>query len=173
VSRAPRETLDETIDRVAAALTVVPADPGFSERLMPRLASETRWTPRSLVFATAAAAVVLLAMMMMNRREDAPIVQTAAAPSASPAPAFDMPTSEPAAIAETRPSTTLATSSAENVEAHDHELTAGIAALTPPDSLTVEHLAIPHLAIDAVEVERLEVPTLQIAALAITDENKE
>ena len=69
---------------------------------------------------------------------------------------------------------TAALSSAESVEAdHQLELTAGVAALAPPDSLTVEHLAIPHLAIDAVEVERLEVPTLQIAALALTDEDKE
>ena len=69
---------------------------------------------------------------------------------------------------------TQTTAPPENVESHDQtELTAGIAALTPPDSLTVEHLAIPHLAIDAVEVERLEVPTLQIAALALTDEDKE
>jgi hypothetical protein len=172
VSRTPQETLDETIDRIAAAMTVVPADPGFSERLAPRLASGTRWTPRSLVLATAAAAVVLLVVTVTSRRESPPIDQTAAAPVASPAAASDIPSSEHVAIAKARPSMTEATSSAAHVEAHD-EATAGIAALAPPDSLTVENLAIPHLAIDAVEVERLEVPTLEIAALPITDEDKE
>ena len=129
--------------------------------------------PRSLVFAAAAAAVVLLAVMMTNRREPAPIVQTAAAPIPSPAPASEIPSSEQAPIAEARPSMTQTTAPPENVEPHDQTQPTGIAALTPPDSLTVEHLAIPHLAIDAVEVERLEVPTLQIAALALADEDKE
>jgi hypothetical protein len=58
------EHIDETIDRVAAELTAVPADPGFSARLRDQLAHRqhhsARWALASATAAVLVAAVVVL-----------------------------------------------------------------------------------------------------------------
>ena len=174
MSHSVRETLDETIDRVAAAMTAMPADPGFGERLAPRFASSAPWAARSLLFAAAAAAMVLLAVTMTNRREPA-AVHIAAAPATGSPPAPTADALEPRDIlADAAPVSPAPTGAAEGVEPHAHaDAAPGIAALTPPDSLHVENLAVHQLTIEAVEVERLEVPTLEIAALGVVDEEKE
>ena len=86
------ETLDERIDRVAAALTAVPADPGFGERLAPRLAGQGReWSNRWLFTAAAAAAVVVLAFVVSDRPDQggsapqsAPQSEMASSPTTAP-----------------------------------------------------------------------------------------
>jgi hypothetical protein len=60
------ERLDETIDRVAAGLTAVPADPGFSARLRDRLPQQTHHRTRWILAAATAAAVVVAAVIVVR-----------------------------------------------------------------------------------------------------------
>jgi hypothetical protein len=57
------ERLDETIDRLAAELTAVPPDPGFSARVRPRLSPSPQRRPMWLVASAAAAAVIALTVI--------------------------------------------------------------------------------------------------------------
>ena len=58
--RMPRESLDDLIDRIAADLTVVPADSELSVRLQSQLQQRSSAASGPLVAAAAAAAVVLI-----------------------------------------------------------------------------------------------------------------
>jgi hypothetical protein len=81
------ERLDETIDRVAQAMTAVPADPAFGARLSRRLQRRTG-NVTSWVLAASAAAAVLVATLVLSRPvadQPATVVRHDALASAAPA----------------------------------------------------------------------------------------
>jgi hypothetical protein len=74
MTRHHQESLDETIDRVAAHLTMVPADPALAVRIADRLETKAvvAW-PRFALAGAVVAAVAILAVIVSNvRREEAP-----------------------------------------------------------------------------------------------------
>jgi hypothetical protein len=79
---APHERLDETIDRVAAALTMVPADPALAERIAHRLQTERAAHPlawRQLAAAAVALTAITLIAIALDRNRNPEI--TAHAPT--------------------------------------------------------------------------------------------
>lgn len=166
-----RETLDEAIDRVAAAMTAVPARPVHREigegphreigkirefTFLPKLAG----LPVLLV----AAATVLLAVLVLDRpREMEPAVLESTLPRVNEAAraAPVAPVVETAAPVPARREGTVH----EVVEPHIPPRPA-IAALTEPSGLTVGELNLESLAIAPVEVTDLEdLPSLELSAL--------
>jgi hypothetical protein len=161
-----RETLDETIDRVAASLTAVPADPAFAARLRARWADrEQRGTWR---VAGACAAVALLAMAIAL-----PWVPRPPAPrlsSATPRPpgriaspestkvAVDAPETPPLGAA--KPSSTIVIAEARADDRPSIEI---VAALAHPESLRLSDIAPEDISLTAVQLE----PLLEIASLDV------
>ena len=172
MSRLVPETLDETIDRVAAAITAVPADPGFSARLAPRLEGRTRGSSMWLVAAAAAAAIVLAVLLVKPERSTVTPVQQANAPQP---PQLVVET----ASADAARKTTAVTATPVRAEASPGEgyapieRTPAIAALGPVETLTVDDLTLHELHIAPVDVVHLDIETLDVPEIGTTDDPKE
>jgi hypothetical protein len=177
VSGPVRETLDETIDRVAATLTAVPADPGFGDRLAARLEPAPRGWRTTWLVVSAAAAVVLLALIVGARREGpSPLPQVAAVhdvPAQKPPPELSHAAASVAdsgtagAFAETQRLPQL-----DAVEAPAAPPSA-IAALPAPHTIAVETLALQALDVAPVDIGQIDVASLEIREIDVNEEPKE
>jgi hypothetical protein len=180
VSGPVHETLDERIDRVAAALTAVPADPGFGDRLAPRLAGQGREGGNRWLFTAAAAtAVVVLALVVNDRRDQggtapqAPQGASAIAsgPTFAPAPVDAAP-----AVAAEEPLVEQAVSAAAPAPefiGSDVERPPAIAALAAPDGIGVDTLQLEALHITPVDVEQIDIASLEVREIDGFEEPKE
>ena len=167
-----RETLDETIDRVAGEMTAVPSDAAFVARLR---AEFDRPQPRSGVW-TACIAFAVLALAI------APVLfrSRGAVPSAMPAPAVASvpPVESRPAIAATMPapSGTGRAMPGARVPARIDRAANGLAtipALPTPADLDLAHLELEPLDIAPADVSSLELPDISIAGLGSTGDPKE
>ena len=177
------ETLDERIDRVAAALTAVPADPGFGERLAPRLAGQGReWGNRWLFAAAAATAVVVLALVVSDRRDQSgtapqsasqsgPQSEIASSPILAPGPV----TAAPAVAAEEPMVEQVASAAAPAPEfiGSDVERPPAIAALATPDGIGVDTLQLEALHVTPVDVGQIDIASLEVREIDGFEEPKE
>lgn len=180
MNRPVIETLDETIDRVAAAITAVPADPGFSSRLAPRLdAPPARGTLTWMVAAVAAAAIVLAVFLVRPERSAVRPPQQASANLPASANQLAARTLDPspsvraveaqAAIAR---APLLARAAPEEIVA-PIERTPAIAALDPVETLNVDDLTLHELHIAPVDVAHLDIATIDVPEIGTTDDPKE
>lgn len=176
------ETLDERIDRVAAALTAVPADPGFGERLAPRLAGQGREWGNRWLFAAAAAAVVVLALVVNDRRDQGGTAPPSASQSGPQSEIASSPTFAPGpvtaahAIAAEEPMVEQAASTAAPAPefiGSDVERPPAIAALATPDGIGVDTLQLEALHVTPVDVERIDIASLEIREIGALEEPKE
>jgi hypothetical protein len=174
----PHEPLDDIVDRVAAGMTRVPEDPGFSIRLESRFAR-----PRSMVRARKAVplAAALIAALVLGRyatdvrrepglRHAADLASApeerrlAMVPLRTPSSsslhiaARPIGTSSNAAAAGVPPARAAMLASASTAEGR----ATGIAALPGPITLSLDDLAIEPLTIAAVDLDVLEVPALAL-----------
>lgn len=169
------EHLDELIDRVAAELTAVSADPGFTGRLRARLHPRRARLSVSLLVVASAAAVLVAAVAMTlpgrlgeSRQDNRPVASGAAPPvvTSSPNALLAEPTPRPA----TRESD-------GNVRVRPRD----IDVLEPPplamadsEATAIAPLAIEPLALPTVpELDPLDVPALEIAEIGASSDAKE
>lgn len=184
MTHQPHETLDESIDRVAASLTAVPADPAFSTRLGARLAQPSSQRA-SLLFVVSAVAVALVAAVVtgvFSRPE--PTVE-----SGSVVPR-DVRRPENAAVVVERdafgrdnpiesgqeggmPMQPPTASSRRPESATTERVTPMIAALPTLELLSVDTLMLETLAIAPVEVDLLDVATLEVPEIEGSSDPKE
>lgn len=161
-----RETMDEAIDRVAAAMTAVPADPGFAARVDARLATRASVAWRWVALPGAAAAVVVAAIAFVLPGNDEaarsrPQPARAALPSAAmPVRVIPPPVAalmRPAAVRRdgVRPQRDLAAE-------EDEVFVTRIAALPAPDPLSVDALSLESLSIAPVDVANLDLPVIGV-----------
>jgi len=167
------ETLDESLDRVATAMTAVPVDATFVTRLQQRLDHPRRFSlgVHTIGVAAAAAAIVLAAFVVQDSGR-APIRQTQShsatsriepvAPAVvnSPPPGVGVPAPSPVAMR-------YATSDPANLSPP------AIPALATPADLALGHLQVEPLIVAPVDMATLEIAELSIADLGATDEPKE
>lgn len=179
MNRPVTETLDETIDRVAAAITAVPTDPGFSSRLAPRLDAPARGASTWMVPAAAAAAIVLAVFLVRPERSAVRPPQQAsanlpasanqpAARTVHPAPSVRA-VESPAAIAHAP----RLTPAAPEETVRPIEPTAAIAALDPVATLNVDDLTLHELHIAPVDVAHLDIATIDVPEIGTTEDPKE
>jgi hypothetical protein len=174
------ERLDEVVDRVARAMTAVPADPGFSRRVSARLHPDRRavaaWK------AAAAGGVMALSAMAMFWVADGPMsvehdrTHTANRPASAPgAPTL----SPPAATVGTAAAATPARSTSVDPPAFavsrgaDVQSPAADARADEPAALDVAALILPPLTIADVDVTALDIATLEIVDIDSGGEPKE
>jgi hypothetical protein len=167
------EHLDETIDRVAAALTMVPANPALAERIAARLQRETAHASawRQIAFgAVAIGAAVLLAIMLNDDRSPSSQAPTHVAQQPAPLAAPLAPS------AAREPAVTSGPMITVNVTRRRAPPPIGQAALVdadlprigllqPPPLLAVDTLTNDPLTIAPVNVA----PLLDLATLTIND----
>ena len=165
------ETLDETIDRVAAALTAVPADPGFSARVAPRLDAPARGGSAWMVAAAAAAAIVLAVILARPERQaQMPVQQTAATAATAPQAAAVPP------VATASPATPVASVAPLRVAAPLEEVhepaapASAIAALAPVETMNVDDLTLHDLHIAPVAVAHLDIEELDVPQIGTAEE---
>ena len=176
MNRPVPETLDETIDRVAAALTAVPADSGFSARLAPRLEGRARGSTSWLVAAAAAAAIVLAMLLVKPEPSTVRPVQQANAPqrtvveTASTGAARETTSPETAAPVTATPVLAKASQDEEHAPI---ERAPAIAALGPLETLAVDDLTLHELTIAPVDVMHLDIETLAVPEIGTIDDPKE
>ena len=176
MNRPVIETLDETIDRVAAAITAVPADPGFSSRLAPRLERPARGVSMWMVGAAAAAAIVLAAWLVRPEPSTIGSPQQAnatqpAAPATGPAPSGSTAAAPAPAMIARAPR--LAPAAAEETTGAPIAPASAIAALDPIETLTVDDLTLHQIQIAPVDIAHLDIETLDVPQIDTTDEPKE
>jgi hypothetical protein len=165
------ERLDETIDRVAAHLTMVPADPGLAGRIAAQLEREPRFAWPRLAMASVAVAAVVAAFVFVNNARQAPAVDVAH--HATTSPKADEPAQQPADVASARmspaPSNTatvarravgIALPSAEDLLPEMPQL----ASLASP--VTIDVMVLPT---DTLTIEPVDFAPLDVADLAVRD----
>ena len=165
------ETLDEAIDRVAASLTAVPADPAFGTRLQLRMQQPPRLGFNVLAGAVATVALAVLVAVLW-RGSSVSVTQhdliagavSRIAPSvAISASAIESPDGDNVGPLTTR------VRSAPAYPISDVSATM-IAALPNPHLLAVEMLSVEPLAVPVVEVEALELRDLALAPIDALEE---
>jgi len=172
-----REELDDTIDRVAAAITYVPADPTLAGRIAERIGhgSDVFAWRGLLAGAVGVAAVAIVVALITNARQqsiEAPLVTTAPAeraPVVAKAPTLVAPT-ESGVDAAQPPQRVRATPSPDAAIAR---VTPQIPALSSPAPLDVADLATDALTIAPVELAPLDLASLAVDELADRDDPKE
>ena len=171
-----RERLDETIDRVAAMLTAVPADPGFTERLAPRLVdrghgSRTGW----LMTAAAAAAAIVIAIVFSNGRDERASAPQEAMVTGSPtAPALvERGTAATAQVPTVEPPSAPRDQAVARSEDLEEPRPPSIAALPAPDGIGVDTLHLEALAVMPVDVGEIDLASLEVRQIGGFEESKE
>jgi hypothetical protein len=164
-----RETLDETIDRVAATLTFVPADASFSQRLRPKLGAASGVSWFAVAAATTAVAVAVVVAFTVRDQRQVPRDARLRAPLPAAAPEREV-TPEPSTAMTTMPPNAAVMTIAD--VARDRDETpreASIPALAAPDDLAINHLTLVPLAIDPVELERIDVDAIELTEIGVAD----
>jgi hypothetical protein len=161
-----RESIDETIDRVAAQLTMAPADPARAGRIAEQVERDAPFAwPRLVMASVAVAALVVAVVLLKNTREaDRADIARTAAPASSPEvsrPRDDAP--------RTRDATSLmsAALTAQRVRP------AAEPALEPeplPEMPEIESLQSPvTLAVDTLPTDTLTIAPVDLASLDVAD----
>ncbi len=172
------ERLDEAIDRVARAMTTVPADPAFTARLTDRLSRATSYLPR-WVLAAPAAAVVLLVTFLLSRPDSGRPASIAGAGQPGNVPAVTSPRPIASAASDTSSTTARPLSSAGIQRIGTTRRTSATRPLEPADAedaippLNVAALTLEPLTLADVEVSLLDVASLEIADIERGVEPKE
>ena len=169
-----RETLDETIDRVAATLTAVPADPGFTQRLAPRLTRERPGWNHTWLVGAAAAAVIFVALLVNNGRDAS--VNAPLGVVAENAPAAPLVQGTTASVIE-EPTVEQTTASVDPapavVEVNEPAPPPAIAALAAPEGIGVETLQLEALAVMPVEIGEIDIASLEVREIDGFEDPKE
>jgi hypothetical protein len=173
-----RETIDDTIDRVAAELTLVAADPALPERITARLERQPRVTFgwRLAIGAAATAAAAMLAALVINA-PPSPAIDHARTADASSVPSRAI---APAAVALRAPSVSTRdrvarvapmprTASAIEPLPEFRQ----IDALPSPAMLAVDDLNTDLLSVTPVDVAPLDLADLVVGDVSARDEPKE
>jgi hypothetical protein len=175
VGRRRGETLDDAIDRVAAALTNVPAAPDFSTRFRAGMCSRAPIRPAPLAMAAAAllvAAAVAVGVREPNRSEEPELRMGVAEPAADVAVARPQET-PPASIERAAGQGRVHAVPPRRADVGRESAPPAIAALEPPESLGVEHLDLEPLAVLPVELVNLAVETLIVGDIDVARDPKE
>jgi hypothetical protein len=179
--RSRGETHDETIDRVAARLTMVPADPALAARIAAGLDTHERFVwPRVATVGAAVAVVAVFAVVLFNDAGESPGEMTGVAPGpttpvAAPAvaaPRVEVPSTVASAVSSTaaprgRRARSAATDPAPLPEIYQIE------ALASPAGLAVGDLPTNTLTIEPVALAPLDLANLAIAELGERNDPKE
>ena len=174
-----RETIDETIDRVAAQLTMVPADPALAGRIAEQLDTDAPFAWMRWLLATGAvAAVAVLAVVVFNSSRAPQPADIARATAPVPGPTGETPHAEAARasaspqIAMTAP--TRGVTRRRSAEAHPPlpELPQ-IDALESPVLLAVDNIPTKTLTIEPVDLAPLDLANLAVRELGERDDPKE
>lgn len=172
-----RETLDETLDRVANQITAVPQDATFVARLRPHLDASGRQLSglHTLIAATCvlALAVGLMRSSDPGTRRSSPIQTASARPAAPPAQTARS-ESEPVDRQALRATTTdRATAAVPRSEIEHTVAVSAIPALPAPPIIDLAHLQLDGLVVEPVEVSSIEIPEISVADLRMSEEPKE
>lgn len=168
--RSRGESCDETIDRVAAHLTMVPADPTLARRIAEQLNRDASFNWPRVATASAAVAVIVTAAVVFYNKPEAPREDVAGV--VSPAPALDAPTPSSDMTSQSALSSVARASMAAGGGAR----TAPMAAEEPlPDMPQIDSLASPvtidvaMLPTDTLTISPVDVAPLDVADLAVCD----
>jgi len=173
-----RETLDETLDRVANEITAVPPDAAFVARLRPQL-DESVGQPfgwRTLVAATCVLALALAASLV--RHDDAGTRRASEAPPAIVRPLpLEAERAVDASVARAEgheePSIGAATGGRTHVRMEQPIVESGIPALPVPLTIDLAHLQLDPLVVDPVDFSRIEIADISVTGLGASEEPKE
>ena len=174
--RGRGESLDETIDRVAAHLTMVPADPALAGRIAEQLDRDAPFGWPRLVMASAAVAALIVAFVFFNDARDVAPIDIAH--TAVPAPASDAAAprdgapsgSEPDSIE--RAAITLRRAPAAEALEPLPEMRQ-LESLQSPGTLAVDTLATDELTIAPVDLAPLDMADLAVREIGNGDSSKE
>ena len=174
------ETLDETIDRVAARLTMVPADAALAGRIAAQLEKDSPLVWPRLVFATAAvAALVVLAVVVTEESRETSSVAVARVDEAAPSVAAPVvaPRSNAHAVAVPKPAPTRErtprTARVQEAPAAPLAEIPQIDALPSIAALTVDALQTDSLTITAVDLAPLDMANLTVRDVDSRESPKE
>lgn len=167
-----RETIDESIDRVAAAMTAVPADPGFAARVDARLATPHAsvawpWIWQWIAAPAAAAAVLAAAIVFgpAGRDEDEAALRPQGAQALLPAtagPVQAVPLQASAHMQSTGGASARARPGEHVEDEADDPFATRIAALSAPAALSIDALSLESLSIAPVDVADLDLPEIEV-----------
>jgi hypothetical protein len=173
-----QESIDETIDRVAARLTMVAADPALAGRIAEQLDREQSFAWSRLVMASAAVAALVVAIVLFkNTREVAiPDIARTVAPAPSserPAPRDQAPrASDPPALARATLTTQRVRPAAEAAPDPLPEMPE-IELLRSPVTLAVDTLSTDTLTVAPVDLAPLDVANLAVSEIGERESPKE
>ena len=166
-----RETVDETIDRVAAGLTMVPADPAAARRIAAQVNEDVRFAwPRFVVATAVVGAVVVLAVVLRKNEREAPPIFVARSDVSAPASELPRPTVAPQSI--TTDVRRMTRKRAAVVEETLPEIPQ-IDALPSPPPIGVDDLSTSTLTIEPVSVAPLDLANLVVADVGARDNREE
>jgi hypothetical protein len=175
--RSRGESIDETIDRVAAHLTMVPADPTLARRIAEQLDRQASFNWPRLAMASAAVAVVVTAAVLFHNqravpREDVARVVTPAperAASTDDAPAHSGPLTVASAATPNRAAAPRASMAIEEPLPEMPQ----IDSLASPVTIDVAMLPTDTLTIDPVDVAPLGMADLTVRDIDERSSSKE
>jgi len=165
-----RETLDETLDRVAAEMTTTAPDAAFVMRLRPRLDAPAR---HGFVLKTLAAGACIMALALSGallRTSD----RDAGHVASMRRPAIDRPATAPLAN-PSAPTETFASRVQDVVSTNRAAAPASVSSQpahldsTIPPLSPLPDLDLAHLEFDALVVHPMDVSSLQIDGLSVTE----
>lgn len=165
-----REGIDETIDRVAAHLTMAPADPDLASRITRQLDRESPFGWSRLAIASAAVAAIVVAAVFFTNAPEVPSADMARV--APPAPSSAV--AAPSAVAPDTDSTSL-TSAAVTTAPRTAAAEAGLGVEPLPEMQQIESLpppamlAVDMLSTDTLTIESVDLAPLDVADLAVRD----
>jgi hypothetical protein len=177
------ETVDETIDRIAAAMTAVPSDPGFAVRLDARLDAEPSRTALGLgtargkalhaIAAAAAAIVVAVITRGVLLEHPAPLPgRPDMLVAAVDWPDVPLSTELVAPVAPASSSRTTRPRRRPDPDRFEPTVPQ-IAALAAPEALNVDDLSFTSLTIAPVELGHLDLANLEVRQLEAAGDPKE
>lgn len=169
----PVETVDEAIDRVAAAMTAVPADPMFADRLVHHINDRRGWVWTLIPAAAAIGAIALAIAWTVSPRPTPPASPVAAAPQIAPdvTPAPGAPVIQEAA--NTRAPRSRVRPLSQTPPVHDESPVPQIAALQDVSGIAFEDLSNDLLTIAPMQVAPLDLASLEIVDMKGDDPPRE
>jgi len=173
-----RETLDETLDRVARDLTAVARDATFVARLRPQLDAPVRHGSALRTFAAAACMLAVATAAVLLRNSDSGTrALTSINRPASAAPAATAIEGVGATSELFAPRVEAVTTSnraaSTGLDTDHSRLESTIPALSSPPELDVAHLELDPLVVHPVDVSGLEIAGLSVTDLGAAGEPKE